>query len=286
MNSVKILCLALLLWAPAASLGAQSGQLPDPVYLLTPGFSDEPGNRLPPRSLWPDLTVKKLEHTEKSPDCPDNYLRFTLYYPQGLGHPEVDRLVEKAVTERFEEDLATMRDNGFCDRDSCGALSCGAWEDNQAFAVYSPSPGYVSVFLNENSFTGGAHGNINYHSLNFNLQSGKPLTLTDLFPEPERSVPLYWTYIYKSWCLHSEYKFPLHSQDFQPCGVEDGSEGGDSYPNAEEIEDLGRLIFTPAGLSLILEPYESGSYASGTAVVDIPLEELVKMGASLSIWGR
>ncbi len=278
--------LALFLFMPAAALAAGFEGLPNPVYLLAPAVADENGNRRPPEKLWPQLTVEKLEHVERSKDCLANYLKFTVYYPQGLGNQAVDLEIENQMKARLDEDIELMRDDGFCDRESCGGMSCGAWEDTRTFSLYSPSADFISLLFQEYSFTGGAHGNINYENMNFNLRTGQRLTLTDFFPDPDRSVPLYWAYVYEQWCRQSEYKYPPHYQDLQPCGREDGPGETNNFAGARTIDDLGRLILTPTGASLILEPYESGSYASGTAVVDLPRAELLRMGASPAIWGQ
>jgi hypothetical protein len=44
------------------------------------------------------------------------------------------------------------------------------------------------------------------------------------------------------------------------------------------------LIFTSLGATLLLGPYESGSFASGSQALDLPKEALLEMGANPAIW--
>ena len=272
MKFISLIFIGLTIWA-AGPAGAQG----ESVFLEL-----APSNRL--SSKLPDLTVHHLSHRAAGPECPQNVLNMDFFYPQGFGRPEIDETVALAITSEFEERLDEGREEFFCDREICGSASCGSWPVEKTFAVYSPSDRVVSILFTEESYTGGAHGNLDFDVLNFNLENGRPLALTDLFPGPEKSVPAYWGQVYAEWCRARGVKFPLHFKSGEKCRPGEVLQVPDEFKEAGELDDLGRLIFTPLGVTLLLGPYESGSYASGSQALDISREKLVEIGADPSIW--
>lgn len=229
----------------------------------------------------PGVGPRTIKHMETAPDCPGNSLTIAIHYPQGLG-PDIDRLVEQTARDEMAARLAEVKDGGFCEADICGGLSCGAWTADETFAAHSPSPGYLSILFTEYSYTGGAHPNTEHRALNFR-PDGRPMELRDLFPEPDKSVPRYWDIVYAKWCAEHPYKFPLHYSALQECGT-DSPDNPNTFAGAETLDDLGRLAFTPFGATMVLGPYESGSYATGTVLLDLPKEDLIGIGADPAIW--
>lgn len=227
------------------------------------------------------VAIKTLKRTEAAPDCQSNFLSLSFQYPQGLG-AAVDAQIESAVKRNLDDEIAEIKNGGFCDQKICGAASCGEWSSDKTFAVHSSAPGYYSVLFTSFSYTGGAHPNTEYQAMNFR-PDGQPLTLTDLFPKPEQSVPLYWAYVYDKWCSEHSYRFPLHFDGMQDCDPTSAATPT-SPPTVESLDDLGRLVFSSFGATLVLGPYESGTYVTGTVMLDIPKEELIKIGASKEIW--
>lgn len=257
----------------------------DSVFLeKAPGLITEEGNRLPLPALMPQMVSKTISHDEASPDCANNILKISIYYPKGTGNAAIDQEIEKAVTDAFNSQINEIKTDGFCDKEFCGTVSCEEWPVNRSFAVYAPSTGYISVLFNEVSFTGGAHGNSVFEVMNFDLKTGKRVTLADLFPDAEKSVPLYWDYVYGAWCSENGYKFPLHYQPAEGDCMAEDPDNPRNYEGVKTIDDLGRLVFTNKGATIVLGPYESGSYATGERYLDIPKDELLKMGASAKIW--
>ena len=272
MNFLRLLLAASALWALvwAGPAGAQVNS----VFLEAAA-----GNRLDPR--LPNLIVKHLSYEATGPDCPQNVVALDFYYPQGFGRPEADRAIETRIKAEFEARRSGLP---FCDRDLCDTgLSCGRWPVEKTFAVFSPSPRYVSVLFTEDSYTGGAHGNLEFDVVNFDLKTGRPLALTDLFPKPEQAGPRYWRHIYAEWCRTRDLPFPLHAVG--PCRPgEAPPEPPADLQVATSLEDLGRLIFTSLGATLLFEPYEAGSYAEGSIALDLPRETLLEMGANPALW--
>jgi len=243
-----------------------------------------PANRLSPR--LPGLTARHLSHQASGPECSRNVFKLDFFYPQGFGRPKIDETVAAAIKAEFEERRADGRNEFFCDREFCGSASCGLWPVEKTFAVYTPAPGFASVLFTEESYTGGAHGNLDFNVLNFNLKNDRPMSLADLFPRPEKSVPMYWARVYAEWCRARGVNFPPHfkTEAEGKCRPGEVLKTPDEFKEADELDDLGRLIFTPLGATLLLGPYESGSYASGPQALDLPKEMLLEMGANPALW--
>jgi hypothetical protein len=267
---IGLAVIGLALWA-AGPTWAQG----ESVFL-----ESAPANRL--SSRLPGLAVRHLSHRASGPECPENVLKLDFFYPQGFGRPEIDEAVAAVITAEFEE--RRDDDGPFCDRELCGSASCGLWPVEKTFAVYTPSSDFVSILFTEESYTGGAHGNLDFDVMNFSLKNDRPMVLTDLFPRPEESVPSYWGQIYAEWCRTRGVNFPLHFKTEEKCRPGEVLQPPDEFKEAGDLEALGRLIFTPLGATLLLGPYESGSYASGTQALDLTKEALLEIGGNPALW--
>lgn len=282
MKNLSMAAAALLiciLTTATAAMAQEEKNNPDQSFLSIPA-----GN-------WIDASLtgvvpETFKYQEKSPDCPANSMTFTFHYPKGLqakGNGRVDNEVSGSVQSELVEAINEFKEGGACGKDICGGASCGEWISEKTFAVHTPSSGYLSILFTEFSDTGGAHPNTEYRVMNFR-PDGENLTLEDVFSDPAKSVPLYWDYVYAKWCAEHPDKFPLHYATMQDCGT-DSPDNPNTYEGAKTLDDLGRLVFTSFGATLVLGPYESGSYASGTVMLDLPKEDLIKMGADPAVWG-
>lgn len=256
-----------------------------PGFLRTdPANVDAEGNRIP--SDFSGLTAKKIQRQLTDSICKSNYQDFVYYYPQGLGSILLDAEIERLVSQKLNRDVEERRKGGFCNQDLCGSASCGAWGTSRIFEIHRPSANYVSILFSDYSETGGAHPSTSYDGVTYNLATGQPMTLMELFPHPQQSVPKYWEMIYQRWCENAGYKFPLHYRKSEPCGQPDNQSNPNTFAWASTLTDLGRLVFTPYGASMVLGPYESGSNASGTVVMDFSRTEMLAIGASPAVWGQ
>lgn len=271
----SVMAAALLLTAPVAQAQESQGATADSFLYI------DSGNWI--SAELSGVSPRTLKHQELAPGCPGNSLTITMHYPQGLG-ADIDRQVEKSAQDKLAGEIAEIKNDGFCTKDICGGSSCGAWVADATFAAHRSSPGYLSILFTEYSYTGGAHPNTEYHVMNFQ-PDGRLMSLTDFFPEPEKSVPLYWEYVYAKWCAENPYKFPLHYSAIQDCGT-DSADNPNTYEEGKTLDDLGRLVFSPLGATIVLGPYESGAYATGTITLDLPREDLIKMGANKAIWSE
>lgn len=249
-----------------------------------PANVDADGNRLPQNR--PGLKAKKMARRLTSPHCHGNYQDFVYYYPQGFGNTILDAEIERLVTEAFNREAEARRQAGFCDSSICHSASCKHWGVTRTFEVHLPSAGYASILFNDYSETGGAHPNTAYEARTYSLSTGQPMTLDELFPRGQDSVAKYWEMVYHYWCESTGNKFPLHYRLVEPCSQPDNPGNPNTYTWASYLSDLGRLVFTPEGASMIFAPYEAGSYATGTVVMDFSKENMIGIGAAPSIWGQ
>lgn len=256
-----------------------------PGFLRTdPANVDAEGNRIPP--ALSGVTAKKIQRQLTDSKCKSNYQDFVYYYPQGLGSLVLDAEIERLANQKLSRDVEERRKGGFCRQDLCGSASCGAWGTSRIFEIYKPSANYVSILYSDYSETGGAHPATVYDGVTYNLATGQPMTIMELFPQPQQSVPKYWEMIYQRWCENAGYKFPLHYQKSEPCDQPDNQSNPNTFAWASSLADLGRLVFTPHGVSMVLGPYESDSNASGTVVMDFSRDEMIAIGASPAVWGQ
>lgn len=141
------------------------------------------------------------------------------------------------------------------------------WFSVTTYEVFKPSKDYVSVVFQNYSYSGGAHGNTSFDVKNFRISAGKPLELSSIFKDVAGTSKL----------LVPRIADGAQAQK-QP--------GADPVARDAKTIDLRmeRIALTAEGIRVYYAPYELGSYSEGTFIVDIPKQELVKMGADASIW--
>lgn len=240
-------------------------------------------NKLPEFSadLPKGMSTHRLNIIEKNKHCPDkNTYTVSYTYLKGSGNETVDALLKK----NNEKDFATKREEAkkAIERqsaDDCNAASlAGLYERNYAFA-FKPSDNYLSVLIFSNDYTGGAHGNQTYESLMFDLKTAEKITLKDIFPDLKKSGPLYLAYQKKVLCEKYPTKCPCSDSCSGDMGKINLSSEAQKDHNDAPVE-----VLSEKGISLIFGPYVSGPYSDGTRIIDIPKEELIKMGASSKFW--
>ena len=140
------------------------------------------------------------------------------------------------------------------------------------FSVYTyvllrSSPRHASVHFTGNEYSGGAHGNRFHEVLTFDLESGKLLELDDFLPDKDAVLPGLVNRI-------ADGVQALKAGDADPVNRD---------PAAIDVS-MERIALTPEGIRVIYGPYEMGSYAEGDFFVDIPREELIKLGIKPDFW--
>lgn len=192
-----------------------------------------------------------------------------LYYPQGTGQAEVDRQLKAYAEKKMLEYQAEAKDFLAEKQEHPG------WK-GMIFAATRPSDHYLSVIFFESGYTGGAHGYKSYDIVTFDLTTGRPLTIEEVFHNPddddERGLGFFVNYTNAALDRHC---FELYKDSL--C-----------RPASLTIEaakaSMKNLAFSPRGLIVIYGPYEQGSYAEGTKYIDIPQSDLMAWGLSDQFW--
>jgi hypothetical protein len=215
--------------------------------------------------------------------CPGTPFPLTMTYPQGLdaGGP-ADRAVA-ALAGRFlaegkavaEEYLAEI------DGEGCpGSFEYAAYKvEGTPFAVSRKA---FSVLFGMYSNTGGAHPSYWYVSQNL-LPDGTELGVGRLFPDPARSLPLLWERIYWDSCSRGEPTAPAY-YDAPGCGRAVPPLPSKLRPGAVSLDGLGHAVLTSMGLAVSLNPYEAWYWARGPLFIDVPKDELLRIGADPELW--
>ena len=204
--------------------------------------------------------------------------------PESQGNPE--RLDEEAniKPESFEDEVFTPGPPGDV------ALSY----HKRVLTASSPSPEVISILytivrdyfmVNNPSF--------DYWSAAYHVEDGRLVSLGDVFPDREASLPLFWNLAARRFCetAGSAYGSPPVFYGYR--GICPGPDSEEDLPLPEALispdltlPDLGFPLLTPEGLTLNLNPYQSWGVAMGPASIAITIAELEAMGANMSIWGR
>jgi hypothetical protein len=159
-----------------------------------------------------------------------------------------------------------------------------------SYEMFRPSEAYAGLLFTDLGYNGGVHGYRIFQAYNFNLETGKLLELTDLFPNPEQSLEAFFSIIYKDSCSEdSNHLTTPHFYGGVPCQAENGTVPApprEFLVKVDSLENLGNIVFTPEGATVNIGPHTAWSWAEGPYVLRIPKEELIKIGANPAIWGQ
>lgn len=136
------------------------------------------------------------------------------------------------------------------------------WEVSVAGKVLSQSDRWASVSVETYSYTGGAHPNTFLSLLNFDLSTGKTLTLADITANPSKLEALVQV-------KFREAREVLDDQSFDDAGYFWGQ--GFALP--------ANFALTAEGLYFYYNPYEAAAYALGPTEFTVPyslLEGILK----------
>lgn len=123
------------------------------------------------------------------------------------------------------------------------------------------SPSIISLYYNESTYTGGAHGNYNTFFFNFDATNGKLLETQEFIKDTLALNKL------------AEVKFITEETAI-------GKENGIEFKMEDYFFPGGKFVLpqnialTKEGLRLLYNPYEVASYARGMIIIDIPWQEL------------
>jgi hypothetical protein len=258
------LVLSLTLISPPAK-----AQPSDPFFDLAPTIGPE----------LPKMLFTTLLGTFVDRNC-DLYTKVVgISYPINTGSSAFDNFLADKAKKDF--DMLANETNGECfdfvksSRENWYRLS---------FIAHAPGKNHVSVmFVGTQYGIGGAHPINEASSYIYDLRSGKFVKISDVFEDPQKSLPLLWPKIEKAWCalmltLTSYYS----AKDYNYC-IKNIRPMPKRWKSGKiSFEDMGYVFLTPKGMLIHeLSPF---SQAIGPQEITIPKRDLLTMGVKKGIW--
>ncbi|RMI04740.1 MAG: DUF3298/DUF4163 domain-containing protein [Calditrichaeota bacterium] len=179
------------------------------------------------------------------------YPRFTSPDPMT---EQLSRAVEDSALTAFRRFVQEAKEYASIDRELIGA----PWYLSYECEIRYYSPNLVSMLITEHTFTGGAHGNVEFSALNRVWQNDawKELRLGDLFRQNS------------GWAIRLGDLVLEDLRRQQAAWVMDGT----VHQLAEK--DLGVFTITPRGIEFAFAPYLMGPYAQGVFFVTVPYADV------------
>ncbi|MDR0549663.1 MAG: hypothetical protein LBI10_09695 [Deltaproteobacteria bacterium] len=222
----------------------------------------------------PPATVHELvlEHQLVSQTCPTDLIYLVFKHPSNTGSPALDQRLATEMSKRFEGALKWAESLSCADFFGCEGECLPVGLEIRHY-VQQSGPGYLSTFrverLNGNNRQGfRLKGSARYSFHNYRLTDGGDLTINDIFPEPNKSIPLFWAKVAQS--LKNKGDCPLNSYKVNNRRVK---------LSALEPNDL---LLSRRGATVSLE----ARAPCRPRAVDLAASELIALGADPALWGR
>lgn len=212
------------------------------------------------------MVAVSLPMISENTTAQDNTVVFTNTYQNMqliTSDPEVaDKVIVDYLnqTEKFSAAATTQKQAEDAYNQKPSSVS---WSPYLSQITYTPTridQGVLSLFGNHINYTGGAHGNMVGHSLNYDLLSGKRLSLSEIFTPSVN--PAYISALVLNALSTHEGLFP------------DYKETVNSRFNSNMLQDDDWYL-TNSGLCFFFSPYEIASFAAGTISAEIPYSALI-----------
>lgn len=190
----------------------------------------------------------------------------TVYYPyQVLKYPHIYSKLEKKVSDIKKEE-------GFPVKDKDINTDSYPWQLTVDMREFTSAGDLASVLIYTLSYTGGAHPNHYYESLNFNTNNQRIISLDDLFSDSK--------YIYELSKYVTDSLLKIKSDK---TGEEIQSDEWIERGALPLSENFGIFVFVPnndhtkiEGIKFIFPPYTVGPYSDGTYEVFVPAKAFLK----------
>jgi hypothetical protein len=127
-------------------------------------------------------------------------------------------------------------------------VSSAPYDLNIAFDITYLSANLISVLFTESSYSGGAHGNKESFSLNYDLKIGKILTLPNIFKKNTPFIDI------------------ISRESIQQILKKQGNNTAKEWVEegaGKHIKNFTTWNITPIGLMMTFDPYQVASYAAG-----------------------
>lgn len=258
-------CLALTM------AGCSAPGVPDAVTTNT-GTSKEASARDPSELTQNGASSKSMHAialpTVKEEVCSDDgTLLFTLSFQKAsidLDNEEIEELITSDLQTRTG-DILTEADQ-ICSDAFADQPEYPNWSGYFLDVSYTPTrldQSVLSLFRNQVSYNGGAHPFVYAESVTYDLQTGSPLLLPDIFDENFNKDVL-CALVLKALEPKAEELSYNYQDTVTQLFTEDGEIKEDWY-------------FSRNGLCFHFSPYEIAPYSSGTIIAEIPYEDLTGM---------
>lgn len=243
---------------PAQAEKIQTPQIAEDT-LAQPALPSEP-SQAQARASDTDTGLDKLVSVKATSPIK---LEIEVHYPQ-LNIPAVDAQVAKwanNMSANFQENVTKEAQKD----------DTTAYELLGKYTVSRPSAMAVSITYEMWSYTGGAHGNLDIITLNFDCETGALLTLEHIFNDVEQALELMSTYCYT--VLNAE----LGSDNAQEM-LKSGT--------SPDTENFSAITLNPEGIIVHFQPYQVAPWSAGPRKVSMTVDELSNAQPQLELWGR
>lgn len=139
------------------------------------------------------------------------------------------------------------------------------------YTVSHPSPAAVSITFDVYTYTGGAHGNLDLITVSYALDSGRRLTLDDIFGDVETAL-----------ARMSAFAYANLASSLGDMRVDDMLRSG----TTPDVDNYSSIALTPDGIRIHFQPYQVAPWAAGPQHVDMSLDELAEADPHRELWGH
>lgn len=148
---------------------------------------------------------KKFNDCKKDPSETNPCLDISIEYPKVLGKFKNSKVVDEFIKDRILELLSNYAEKSLSKKTTIEEAIKKAsidfkkenegstvipWNYTSSTQIVFESSKYVSVVVNNYSFTGGAHGNSSSYYMTFNLNTGKPITLDNIAKDKKKLLQI------------------------------------------------------------------------------------------------
>jgi hypothetical protein len=220
----------------------------------------------------PDIRRNIIEHQLTSQVCPTDLVFITIEYPENTGSLALDVRLADAAAGRFSEARKLALKLSCNDLiDGCGGLCLPAGVESRYY-LHQSAPWTLSSFRVDRfigNFRSGRHerGTVSYAFENFSLATGKELAADEIFPDPRAAAKLFWARADE--VLKSRGACP--SRSYRVSG----------RPAGRDLK-ASDVLLSRRGATLAL--YTGADKKCVPQALDLPLEEMIALGASPGLW--
>lgn len=208
------------------------------------------------------LAEKKLDYStiDHTITTTTKKLEIIVHYPE-IHNTVIDQDIKRWAQQLVEKFKITNSEK---------EITIGPYELRADYSITKPSNKAVSIIYTITDYTGGAHGNLEISVFNYNMPTGQPLDLTDIFEDLNSALKIMAKYSYK--CL-SETLGDMSDEEMLRTGT------------APELDNYNSIALTPKGIRIFFQPYQVAPWAAGPQQIDMTLEDLKAAKPNQKLWG-